>query len=602
MSLKEILSQASQYQQNAGSTGLDLTAMPIKLQQTMTFDLVDDFADGVKDARWITAPLPSQFFQFVPNVSPNATVIGNANQRLAQTFRVTTNKTVCRVGLRLSGYVAGMPPGDIIVEIRATSGALGSEVPTSTVLATAYPKAASSLVGLFSPPPVYFTYLDFPQPVALQTGTSYAIVVRQTVVNVNQGQVSLYGENSQANEYPNGRALSSADSGSSWTTIPYIKDFDFQLYEPTVNPYPQEAGGYLQFDYPSTDTPKSLATIFDSARGSFEIETRFLWSVLAQTTRAGLFWGLHMLQGTRDQPPLSDSSKESKLLWECLIRHSRTDGSASDPYNGWFLSFVPFVVSSTGQKLMYSPSYNSWIADPGPSGYSGFFILPAGSAVDIPVTFKVQRQADGGLVMLAYKNDNPSQIIFQTSPSPPVRTLTGDIHLLVGHSPEVYGSRFKFDYFKLSGQIVEPDSGEVIFRRSYPIKTKVTGYRMDRVLPAPGSKVNVRIRSADTLANLQAAAFGSPIQGAAIGNVETGAITLPAALYFDVKLEFIKASPGPTLNSFDFTVAQQVVEDDQPIILSLDEAGPGLVRATSSEESGETANTRCPWTRPGRDW
>ena len=59
MSLKEILSQASQYQQNAGSTGLDLTAMPIKLQQTMTFDLADDFSDGVKDARWLTAPLPS---------------------------------------------------------------------------------------------------------------------------------------------------------------------------------------------------------------------------------------------------------------------------------------------------------------------------------------------------------------------------------------------------------------------------------------------------------------------------------------------------------------------------------------------------------------
>ena len=581
MSLKEILSQASQYQQNAGSTGLDLTAMPIKLQQTMTFDLADDFSDGVKDARWLTAPLPSQFFQFIPNVSPNATVIGSANQRLAQTFRVTANKTVCRVGLRLSGYVAGMPPGDIVVEIRATSGALGSEVPTSTVMATAYPKSASSLVGLFSPLPAYFTYLDFPQPVALQTGTSYAIVVRQTVVNVNQGQVSLYGENSQANEYPNGRALSSPDSGATWSTIVYIKDFDFQLYEPTANPQPTESGGYLQFDYP-TATPVSLETIFNSPRGSIELETRFIWTILDASLMqySPLVWGIHILQGTIQSPALSDGDKDAKLLVEILIRPSASSNN---------LSFVPIIVDASGNKLCYLPSYSSWV---GFSGQGGFFMTPTGAAAGVPVTIKVQRQQNGGVVVLAYKNDNPAQVIFQTNPSPPVRTLTGDIHLDVAHSPEAPGSRFRFDYFKLSGSIVEPDSGEIILRRSYPIKTKVTGYHMDRVLPAPGSKVNVRIRSADTLADLQAAAFGTPIQGTAVGNVEMGAITLPAALYFDVKLEFIKASPGPTLNSFDFTVAQQVVEDDQPIILSLDEAGPGLVRATSSEESGETANTR----------
>ena len=581
MSLKEILSQASQYQQNAGSTGLDLTAMPIKLQQTMTFDLADDFSDGVKDARWITAPVPSQFFQFIPNVSPNATVIGSANQRLAQTFKVAANKSVCRIGLRLSAYVAGMPPGDMIAEIRTTSGAAGAEVPTATVIGTSYAKSAATLVGLFSPVPIYFTYLDFPQAVALQTGTTYAIVLRQTVVNVNQGQVSLYGENSQANEYANGRALSSSDAGSSWTTIPYIKDFDFQLYEPTPNTQPTESGGYLQFDYP-TSTPVSVESIFNSVRGSIELETRFIWTILDSSLMqyTPLTWGIHLLQGTIQTPPMSDGEKDAKLLVEILIRPSPSSNN---------LSFVPIIVDASGNKLCYLPSYSSWV---GFSGQGGFFMSPTGAAAGVPVTIKVQRQPDGGVVVLAYKNDTPSQIIFQTNPSPPVRTLTGDIHLDVAHSPEAPGSRFRFDYFKLSGQIVEPDSGEVIMRRSYPFKTKVTGYRMDRVLPAPGSKVNVRIRSADTLADLQAAVFGNPIQGTAVGNVETGVINLPAALYFDVKLEFIKASPGPTLNSFNFTVAQQAVEDDLPIILSLDEAGPGLVRATSSEESGETTNTR----------
>ena len=64
MSLKEIINQASQFQANAGSTGLDLTAMPIKLQQTFTFEEADNFNDGVKDQRWVTAPLPQLFFQF----------------------------------------------------------------------------------------------------------------------------------------------------------------------------------------------------------------------------------------------------------------------------------------------------------------------------------------------------------------------------------------------------------------------------------------------------------------------------------------------------------------------------------------------------------
>ena len=581
MSLKEIFNQASRFQQNAGSTGLDLSAMPIKLQQSYTFETADDFNDGVKDPRWITAPLPSLFFQFIPNVSPNATVIGSANQRLAQTFKVSANKSVCRIGLRLSAYVAGMPPGEIVVEIRSTSGAAGSEVPTATVIATAYPKAANTLVGLFSPVPAYFTYLDFPQAAQLQAGVVYAIVVRQTVVNVNQGQVSLYGENNQAASYADGRALSSSDGGSNWSTIIYIKDFDFQLYEPMPNTQPTEAGCYLQFDYP-TSTPVSLETVFNSPRGSIELETRFIWTILDPSLMqyTPLTWGIHLLQGAIQNPPMSDGEKDAKLLVEVIIRPSPMSNN---------LSFVPIIVDASGNKLCYLPSYSSWV---GFSGQGGFFMTPTGAAAGVPVTIKVQRQQDGGVVILAYKNDNPSQVIFQTNPSPPVRALSGDIHLDAAHSPEAPGSRFRFDYFKLSGQIVEPDSGEVILRRSYPLKTKVTGWRMERVLPAPGSRINVRLRSADTLEALQAAAFGAPLAGTAVGNMETGEVNLPAALYFDVKLEFIKASPGPTLSSFDFTVAQQVVEDDQPIILTLDEAGPGLVRATSSEESGETANTR----------
>lgn len=595
MSLKEILNQASQFQANAGASGLDLGSMPIKLQQTFTFETADDFG-GPKSALWKTSQLPSLLLQVAPNSSPVADTFTSSSKQRAQTFKLSATKSVVQVGVRISAQPAGLAPGSVTVEIQSTTGAPGSEKPSGTVLAAAInPKAANTVVGFPGfPPPVFFTDFDL-SAVTLQAGVTYALVVKLSEVNLSAASVYLWGENNDALNYPDGRALRFVESTQLWEFQPSnaVDDYDFRVYEGVANPEPIVTGGFLQFDYPSTDTPKNLATIYDSARGSFELETRFLWSVLAQTNRAGLFWGLHMLQGSRDQPPLSNSGKESKLLWECLIRHSQTDGPQGDPATGWFLSFVPFVVSSTGQKLMYSPSSNSWVGDPGPGGYSGFFILPAGAAVNMPVTLKVQRQANGGLVMLAYKNDNPSQIIFQTQPSPPVRELPGDTHLLIGHSPEVYGSRFRFDYFKLSGDVVEPPSGEVILRRSYPIKTKVTGYRMDRILPAPGSRVNVRVRSADTLEALAAAAFSEAIAGTAVGDVETGQVDLPAALFFNVKLEFIKASPGPILNSFDFTVAQEAVEEDQPIILSVDEAEPGLVSAISSEEGlSETANTR----------
>lgn len=586
MSLKEILNQPSQFQSNAGSTGLDLSAMPIKLQQTITFENADDFNDGVKDPRWITAPLPQLFFQFAPNVTPNGSTFQNANHHQAQTFRLTTAKSVNRIGVRLSASPAGLPPGEIIVEIRATTGTFGSEVPAATVLATAFPKAANTVVGLVTfPPPVFFTTFDFAQPVQLQANVSYAIVVRQTVVNVNQGQVAMYGENSAANQYADGRALSSSNAGASWSPLTgFILDFDFQLYESVPNPQPTETGGFLQFDYP-TSTPTSIESVFNSPRGSIELETRFIWNILNSSLQqfTPLVWGIHLLQGTIESPPLSDAGKEAKLLVEVLIRPSPTSND---------LSFVPIIVDANGGKLAWLPGQTNWV---GFSGQGGFFLTPIGNAAGVPVTIKIQRQANGGVIVLAYKNDNPSQVIFQSPASPPVRTLSGDIHLDVAHSPEAPGSRFRFDYFKLSGEIIEPPSGEVILRRSYPIKTKVTGYHMDRVLPAPGSKINVRVRAADTLADLQAAAFGDPAIGTAAGNIETGSLNMPPALFFDVKLEFIKASPGPTLNAFDFTVAQQLVADDLPVVLSVDEAGPGLVSAISSEEGGgvtETANTR----------
>ena len=77
MATKETLNQAAQFQSNAGATGLDLTTMPIKLQQTLTFELADDFNDGIKDPRWLLETPSTQpteaggFLQFsYPGATP----------------------------------------------------------------------------------------------------------------------------------------------------------------------------------------------------------------------------------------------------------------------------------------------------------------------------------------------------------------------------------------------------------------------------------------------------------------------------------------------------------------------------------------------------
>ena len=195
--------------------------------------------------------------------------------------------------------------------------------------------------------------------------------------------------------------------------------------------------------------------------------------------------------------------------------------------------------------------------------------------------------------MKVIKNDDPAQVVLETLDSPVLRTLPGSRFLDIGNSDQMFASKFRFDYFKLCGPGVEADSGHINLRHIFNQKHLVTAFTLDRTLSSPASKVNVRIRAGDTLEEIQTKSFGNPIATITNGNKETGQLTLPAATIFETQLEFIKASPGPTLNSFDFTSAMAVVEDDQPIILSLDESGPGLAMVTSSEEGlSETANTK----------
>ena len=103
MSLKEILTQPSQFQANAGSTGLDLTVMPIKLQQTLNPPaIVDDFND-LESVFESFFDLPnSLFFVVLYQDLPNDSV---ETSDWAQTFSHPVSKIISNatIGLQRTG-------------------------------------------------------------------------------------------------------------------------------------------------------------------------------------------------------------------------------------------------------------------------------------------------------------------------------------------------------------------------------------------------------------------------------------------------------------------------------------------------------------------
>jgi hypothetical protein len=256
MATKEILTQASQFQANAGTTGLDLTTMPLKLQQTLTFELADDFNDGIKDPRWLCETPGSQ---------------------------------------------------------------------------------------------------------------------------------------------------------------------------------PTESGGFLQFAYTAA-TPTSNEAIFNSSRGSVELETRFICETISSSIApySDYFvpFGPTILGGTINSPHLTDADRESRMIWECWTNWS--------PYTN-YLAFLPFCYGADGIKYWWSDSTGKWIQDPGPAMRQGIFIS---NPANIPITLKCVNSGLG-IIISAYKNDNPSQVIFQTATSPARRQLD-NYHLQLAHAANLGGGRTKW--------------------------------------------------------------------------------------------------------------------------------------------------------------
>lgn len=608
MGLKETFTTLPKFQANLSAVGLDFTALPLALTTTYPIILADNFNDATKDPKWLTSPIPpgagpAHSFAYSGVVSTVNTAFTNANDRYAESFVRVVPIFVNTVKFRIAQINGFAPPGTLQAEIWGTTGPDGQPNPAN-VLAISNPIVASTIpvveVANLGNPPFYalvtFTMQTMP---TLPANVKHAIVLRHInpATQPTNSVVEMYRDAGSATIQNGGFHWISFNSGSTWSRgdagAPPYSIFQYQvdgqelnLAPPTPNPFPIETGGFLQWDYPDAAL-YDIGTIYNQVLPFWQLETRFLFSVIsaafAQFTP--LEWGLSMLQGSIDPPPLSNPNQTGKQIWELYIRPSAASNN---------LSFIPIVVNGAGQRLTQLPgSPTVWQAY---SNQGGWFLTPTGAAAGVPITVKVTRGPSGGVKFLIYKNDDPLQIIFQSTESPAPIVRTGNYHLEVAHAKEAPGSRFRFDYFNVSDVAGETPTGEVIYRRQYSRVTKVTGYTLNRILPTAGAKINVRIRSAEDVITLATLPFSDPmLPTSIIGNIETGAVTIAPGSFIDVKLEFIRASPSPTLTAFDFTTTPRVVFEDRPMILSVDELGPGLNSIWSSEEAGgvaETANTK----------
>jgi len=583
MALKRIFNTAGQFQANTENANIDVSAMPIKLAMTYPLMLADDFNDGVKDPLWKEVPQTEAVFEQLFNIGALNRFYEINGISHSQAFYYARAKNVTKVTLPLRRFGTFVSGENLLVEIRT---ATAYSLPTSTILGTSQPVAASSV-----PTTEGAVTFIFSTPVALQANIPYAIVLRATWASHTYPNVIQWGAqmSSPLSPYSSGRPGYYNPNTSTWNYIwelvgmdlKDLIDFHFQLWgtSPPGTADPPEAGGYLDFDYTSETSPKNIETLRNTALNSMECETRFLFSRYgAAATPSTAKWGFGILQANPIPATVPIANKNAFLLWELLV--STSPGNST-------VSFTPVVVAAGGQEYTWNGS--AWVIF---NRASPTVLFPV-NTISMAFTLYVTQGPLGTIRMKLIKNDDPAQIVLETTDSPVVRTLSGSRFLDIGNSNQMYASRFRFDYFKLSGTPVEADSGHVTLRHTFTQKHRVSAFTLDRTLPAPGSRINVRIRAGNSLEEVQVQDFGAPIATTTNGSRETGQLALPPATIFETQFEFIKASPGPTLNSFDFTSAMAAVEEDQPIILSLDEAGPGLAMATSSEEGlSETANTR----------
>ncbi|MCG3206151.1 MAG: hypothetical protein KCHDKBKB_02878 [Elusimicrobia bacterium] len=505
--------------------------------------LADDFNDGSRDPLWkghITNSLIAAFDPPGPSDEPLG--VTNLRTKLAQSFTLPIPIQLSEIQLKLEEFVITTISPDLIVEIRDDD----SGKPSGNVL-------ASRTLPYASLTPINgWTVFDFPDLPSLPSGQKLWIVFTTNPIGSSGEHINWLYDLSQ--DLPGQNLMFLNGSTGQWNTqfVP-THDFYFRISRAIdLNPKPTEGGGYLSFEYQNTSgSGEHIHMIRDVAQGDWEMELRFRLRRLAPIFNSGQFV-IGILQGTRTV--LDGAERTAKLLHEFRF----------NTQNNFNVSYDARMVDGSG--TIHTSGSGTW---PNINVQNGFL-------ANDPHIFNLKATRVGnGIKYLLYHSDNPANILLETSVSPTVRDLGGDIFFDIGSTSlfnSSFGVAFDLDYLYLNSPPVELPTGFLRLRHSFGVNTKLENFEFRRQIPAVGDKVELQFRSGNTIAELEAAAFG-PIVATQPGSFDPGnpqnlyekaILNIPMAKFFETKLSLTKASPSPILELYALEFTPEATPAPEP--------------------------------------
>lgn len=496
----------------------------------------DDFNDGIRNPLWkghLTNSLIAQFDPFGSQSDEPLGVTG-LRQKLAQSFTLPISIQLGEIQIKLQGFAINTFSPNLILEVQTDN----ADKPSGTVLASKTMSYASvAPLSGWTP----FSFQDTLP--TLPANQKLWIVFYTNPIGTDGEHIDmLYDLNqdlaNQHLEFLNGTT-------QQWNTqFVATHDFYFRISRAIdLNTKPTEANGFLSFEYQNTSGSGEHIHMFrDFPQGDWEMEYRFRLRRLSPTFNSGQFI-LGILQGPRNI--VDGAPRDAKLLHEFRF----------NTQNNFNVSYEARMVDTTNTVRVSGSA--AW-----PNiNFTGGFLANDNHIFNLKVT-----RSGTGLKYLFYHSDNPANVLLETTVSPQVRTLSGDIYADIGPTSlfnTAFGVAFDLDYVKLNSAPVEFLTGYLRLRHSFGVNTTLANFEIKRQYPAVGDKLEIQFRYGNTIQELDAAAFGSVIQtqpgsfdpGNPQDQYEKAVLSLPVAKFFDTKITFTRASPSPNLQlySLEFT-------------------------------------------------
>jgi uncharacterized repeat protein (TIGR01451 family) len=206
----------------------------------------------------------------------NTSVIGsgfgiNSTDWAGQTFTAGVSGLLTEADVYLFCFECTGTTPDLTVSIRATSGNL----PTG-------PDLATGTIGGFATGSGGYFKTTFATPLSITAGTSYAIVLR---ANSDPSAGTYAYVVSSGNPYPNGRRVTSGDSGSNWSG--QAGDLGFHVYVKVGFASDGHLVSSLKDSNPAPDGSPAWSTI--SWNGTVPADTSLRFQVAAADFESGPF-------------------------------------------------------------------------------------------------------------------------------------------------------------------------------------------------------------------------------------------------------------------------------------------------------------------------